>query len=99
MPIATTGFVITPKGDRYLQQLLKHWSHKFAIVEAGGGATIPFNPDVTLTLRANPEGIAMSLVSPNDGDDERFRKVFESHLDRFAFREVPLEYAWARQRD
>jgi uncharacterized protein len=93
----TTGFVATQKADRYLQQLLKHWSHKFAINEADGAATIPFTPYVTLTLMARPDGIAMSLVSSNDGDDERFRKVFESHLDRFAFREIPLEYAWARQ--
>jgi hypothetical protein len=95
----TTGFVAIPKADRYLQQLTKHWGHKFAINEADGAATIPFTSHVALTLIAKPDGIAMRLVSPNDSDDERFRKVFETHLDRFAFREIPLEYAWARQPD
>jgi uncharacterized protein len=96
MTVTTTGFVATAKGERYIQQLIKHWSHKLSITEADGIATIPFSPDVTLTLKAGPAGIAVSLSAPDDTEDMRFRRVFENHLDRFAFREIPLGYAWIR---
>ncbi|QQN62316.1 DUF2218 domain-containing protein [Bradyrhizobium diazoefficiens] len=97
MTVTTIGFVATAKSERYIQQLIKHWRHRLSITEADGVATIPFNPQVTLTLKASPAGIKMSLSVPDDAEDMRFRKVFESHLDRFAFREVPLGYAWTRQ--
>lgn len=97
MPITTTGLVQTSKAERYIQQLIKHWSHKLTITEVDGVATIIFNPEVTLTLEASQAGIAMSIVAPNDAEDMRFRRVFESHLDRFAFREAPLGYIWRRQ--
>lgn len=97
MALTTTGFVATPNGARYIQQLVKHWSHRLAITEAEGVTTIPFSPDATLTLKSDATGIAMTLVTPGDADDQRFRKVFENHLDRFAFREVPLGYTWTPQ--
>lgn len=96
MAIISNGTVATPAARRYVQQLVKHWSHKLAITESEGVVTIPFSPDITLTLAANDAGIVMRLVTPTDDEDLRFRKVFENHLDRFAFREVPLTYAWAR---
>lgn len=97
MTVTTTGFVSTPKGDRYIQQLVKHWSHKLSITESDGAAIIPFNAEVVLTLTPSAAGIAMRLTAPNAEEDTRYRKVFESHLDRFAFREVPLAYAWVRE--
>jgi hypothetical protein len=97
MTVTSTGLVATPKGERYVQQLVKHWSHKLDISFADGVATIPFNPAVILTLTTTAEGIAMRLSAPDDADDLRFRRVFENHLDRFAFREIPLDYSWVRQ--
>lgn len=96
MPI-TTGFVATAHAERYIQQLVKHWSHKLAIAEADGLTTIPFSPQVTLILKAEANGIAMRLTAPDEATDLRFRQVFENHLDRFAFREMPLAYSWSRQ--
>lgn len=97
MTIISTGFVATPKGERYVQQLIKHWSHKLDISFADGVATIPFNPAVILTLTTTAEGITMRISTPDEVEDLRFRSVFEKHLDRFAFREAPLGYSWVRQ--
>jgi hypothetical protein len=98
MIITSIGFVTTAKADRYIQQLVKHWSHKLDIDCRDGVARIPFNSDVHLALETRNGGIAMTLTSPSDEADVRFRKVFEQHLDRFAFREAPLAYDWTRSR-
>jgi uncharacterized protein len=97
MTVISTGFVATPKGERYVQQLIKHWSHRLDISFTDGVATIPLNPAVILTLTTTAEGIAMHLSAPDDAEELRFQRVFENHLDRFAFREVPLGYSWVRE--
>ncbi|PTD16790.1 DUF2218 domain-containing protein [Sphingomonas fennica] len=90
----TTGSVATPNAERYVRQLVKHWGHRLAIIEAEGVTTIAFGPEIILTLEPDRTRIVMRLTTPAEGEAVRFRRVFEEHLDRFAFREAPLAYQW-----
>jgi len=98
-----TGFAACEKPERYIQQLVSHWGHKFATSydkEAGMG-TFPFSEHthVVMTARADgPEtGIAITLTTADQPENERMRGVVERHVDRFAHREAPLTYQWEEQ--
>lgn len=90
----TTARVATPNGSRYLQQLCKHWSHRFPETtfdpETG---RVPFADDRTLTLRAEPNTLTLALDAPDDGQ-ARMQGVVMEHLRRFAFREELAEPEW-----
>ena len=83
----------TPNGRRYLQQLCKHWSHKFEtdFTLEQGRIDLPLGP---VLLAANDETLTLSLDPADGADIARFKQVVEDHLDRFAFRETPLPYDW-----
>jgi hypothetical protein len=59
----------------------------------------PFSDHENAVMTARPGGIAITLVT---GDEERnihLRGVIERHIDRFAFREAPLNYEWKEPED
>jgi hypothetical protein len=91
--MTVTAMVPTTSGSRYLQQLCKHWSHKFAVDfdATRGTVTLPFG---TLEMAAQPDALAVTLDPVEGADVERFQQVVAEHLDRFAFREAPLPFAW-----
>ena len=85
--------VATTSASRYLQQLCKHWSHRFAVEFDAEHGTVPM-PSGTLTLAASPTGLRLDL----DADDAtlpRMEEVVAEHLQRFAFRET-LVFDWVR---
>ena len=88
------GFAATSSGDRYVQQLVKHWGHRMATSYADGVGQVPFSNLTSATLTARTDGIAIELKTPSAEDDVRMRGVIEDHLNRFAFREAPLDYRW-----
>ena len=92
--MTSTGFAATASADRYVQQLIKHWSHKMACVYADGVGVVPFSDVARATLTARADGVTIDLVAPTPEDDQRLREVIERHIDRFAFREAPLTYRW-----
>jgi len=96
MTVVSTGFTATASADRYIQQLVKHWSHKFATSYADGRGEIPFSEDTRASFEAREDGIAIRLSSPSDESDDRMRGVIAAHVDRFAFREAPLAFVWER---
>lgn len=86
--------VPTAHASRYLQQLCKHWSHKFPAttfdvahgVVPFGAATCTFDADASalrIRVEASPEDIG------------RMEEVVSKHLERFAFRET-LDIGWSR---
>lgn len=85
--------------ERYIQQLASHWSHKFdaAYDKASATGTFAFSGQTYCTMAAREGGIAISLRTADAADNLRMRGVIEKHLDRFAFREAPLSYAWTDQ--
>jgi hypothetical protein len=98
-PVTAQGFAHCEKPERYIQQLVKHWSHKMATSydEGDGVGAFPFSETENAVMTARPGGIGITLVT---GDPERnvhLRGVIEQHIDRFAFREAPLKYEWNEQ--
>jgi hypothetical protein len=76
--------VATEQGSRYLQQLCKHWSHRFAVEFDPAQGIVHLNGAVC-RFQAAPHQLVMTL----DGADdlERMSGVVTEHLKRFAFRE------------
>jgi hypothetical protein len=96
MSVTATGFAPCEQPARYLQQLVKHWSHKMATSWDAEAqiAAVPFSEHDNAVMNAQPAGIAITLVTADEECSERLRGVIERHLDRFAFREAPLSYHW-----
>lgn len=91
MPISR-AVVPTGHAGRYLQQLCKHWSHKFQTEFAAehGRVALPLGDTV---LSADAQALTVEVDVPDPGDLERMKSVIEDHLRRFAFRET-LEFDW-----
>jgi hypothetical protein len=93
------GFAYCEKPERYIQQIVSHWSHKMATsydAEARVGA-FPFSETENAVMAARPDGIAITLVTGGQERNVHMRGVIERHIDRFAFREAPLKYEWNEQ--
>jgi hypothetical protein len=88
------GEAATAHGLKYLQQLCKHWSHKFEVELGEARGTIHF-PAATATLEARAEGLQVVIAADEEATVERMTGVVASHLDRFAFREAPLAFHWS----
>ncbi len=89
----STASVPTASASRYLQQLCKHWSHKFAVEFDTHHGTIPL-PMGLATLTAHDASLEVKLEVADPANLERMQKVVGEHLDRFAFREAPLPFNW-----
>lgn len=83
--------VPTAHGSRYLQQLCKHWSHKYPVEFTPQNGRIEMSAAV-LILDADAEGLGLRLTAAPE-DLERMEGVVERHLERFAFREE-LAFDW-----
>jgi len=94
-----TGFAACEKPERYIQQLVKHWSHKMATSydEGDGMGVFPFSELENAVMTARQGGIAITLTTGDRARNEELRSVIERHIDRFAFREAPLTYEWKEQ--
>ena len=94
--VVATGFAPCDKSERYIQQLVRHWGHKYATSYDEGEkmGAFPFSDLETAVMTARPAGIAITLTTPDQERSEHMRGVIERHIDRFAFREAPLSYEW-----
>ncbi|QXQ08324.1 DUF2218 domain-containing protein [Sphingosinicellaceae bacterium] len=81
-----TANVATTNASRYLQQLCKHWNHKFETEFDAAAGRIEFGA-AALTLGAAPDALTLTLSAPAAGDVARMESVVADHLKRFAFRE------------
>ena len=91
-----TGFAACEKPGKYIQQVAKHWSHKFATSydEGDGMGVFPFSEHTNAVMTARDNGIAITLTTADAAENVHMRGVIERHIDRFAFREAPLTYTW-----
>jgi uncharacterized protein len=87
-------FAPTASASRYVQQLVKHWGHKFETHYADGTGVVPFGEGIQAQFDVVEAGIRITLDTPGADEDGRLRGVIERHLDRFAFREAPLAFHW-----
>jgi uncharacterized protein len=93
---ASQASIATASASRYLQQLCKHWSHKFAVEFTPQHGTIPFDGTRSCTLDASPERLALRIDAADDATVERMQGVVIEHLKRFAFREELGDVKWER---
>jgi hypothetical protein len=94
---ASHATIATASASRYLQQLCKHWSHKFAVEFTPEHGTIPFDATRTCTLDAAPDRLALTVEAADDATLDRMQSVVIEHLKRFAFREDLGEVEWTRR--
>lgn len=84
--------VTTDRASRYLQQLAKHWSHKFEVTFTPTQASIPL-PFGLCKLTADEAGLDVRLTPEPGADVERFKAVVADHLQRFGHKET-LVFDW-----
>ncbi|PZM09793.1 DUF2218 domain-containing protein [Rhizobium tubonense] len=92
MPVSVS-VVKTDHASRYMQQLCKHWSHKFAVEFDDKTGKVPFSPDSNVEFKADETTLQMTLYVADAANRERMQNVVAEHLKRFAFREE-LDVVW-----
>ena len=93
---ASQATVPTASASRYLQQLCKHWSHKYAVEFTPEHGTIPFDATRVCTLDASPERLALRIEAADNATLERMQGVVIEHLKRFSFREELGDVQWEK---
>jgi len=68
---ASRATVPTASASRYLQQLCKHWSHKFAVEFTPEHGTIPFDATRRCTLETSPAALSLHIEAADDATLER----------------------------
>lgn len=103
MNYSAAAAVPTTSASRYLQQLCKHWSHNLTtdFTSEEGTITFPkdirgssFPADATVTLAAHHATLDVILNASAPEQLEALKGAVAQHLDRFAFREGPLNFDW-----
>jgi uncharacterized protein len=82
--------VETEHASRYLQQLCKHWSHKFAVEFSPTEGRIDLGEGRVVDLRADDASLTVEVEAP---ELPRTEQVVVDHIVRFAFREN-LVFDW-----
>ena len=87
--------VPTDKAVRYMTQLCKHWSHRFTVAfdDKAGRIDLPLG---ACTLTAGPAALDIVLDAADTEGLTKMEQVVADHLNRFAFREGELTFAWTR---
>jgi uncharacterized protein len=84
----------TASASRYLQQVCKHWSHKFAVEFTSEKGHIPFSDGRICNLEATIDVITLRAEAPDAEALERLQRVVVEHVKRFASREELGEVQW-----
>jgi uncharacterized protein len=82
--------VETEHASRYLQQLCKHWSHKFAVEFSPTEGRIDLGEGRVVDLRADDASLTVEVEA---AELPRMEQVVVDHIVRFAFREN-LVFDW-----
>ena len=85
--------VATPRASRYLQQLCKHWSHRFSVTFDHTRGEIDFGNLQSVELSAAEASLVVTARDSDEAGLAELEQVVADHLARFAFRET-LEFRW-----
>lgn len=95
--------VPTTNASKYLQQVCKHWTHNLAVeFDATNGTIVfpkdgrggPWAGDGLVTLMAHADALECTIEASEPAQRDGLKGALSRHIDRFAFREAPLTYAW-----
>ena len=104
MTFTATARIPTTSASKYLQQVCKHWEHNLPVTFDSAHGQITFArdargadwpADAIVTLDAEDEALICTINASAEGQRDGLKGALERHIDRFAFREVPLTYNWA----
>lgn len=95
MPTTETH-IATPSASKYLQQLCKHWSHKFAVNFTPDKGRVPFGDNRAAIFEATPDTLTMRIEAADAEALTRLEGVVVEHLKRFSFREDLGNIEWSR---
>lgn len=97
MTIRSRAIIETKNASKYLQQLSKHWSHKFPDLTFNEKeAHIPFSDDVTIDMFAENDSLVVQILTPNEFEAIKIEGIFDQHILRFSFKEQ-LSIDWHRE--
>ncbi|MEI5679861.1 MULTISPECIES: DUF2218 domain-containing protein [unclassified Mesorhizobium] len=82
--------VETENASRYLQQLCKHWGHKFTVDFTPLKGHIDLGEGRLVDMDASPTTLTVEVEA---SDLPRMEQVVADHIVRFAFREE-LAFEW-----
>jgi uncharacterized protein len=88
------GSAKTASGSKYLQQLCKHWGHKFEVEFSQNRGQVRF-PSAVATMEASAGALLVTIETDDPASVEQLKESVVRHLDRFAFREAPLPFEWS----
>lgn len=88
----TRAVVGTEHAGRYLQQLCKHWAHRFPTEFNADTGRIAL-PLGETRLGADAEALTIDLAADDAVKLSELRDVVMRHVERFAFRES-LRFEW-----
>ena len=73
------GLARCEKPERYIQQLVSHWGHKYptSYDEGDGMGTFPFSDTETAVMTARRAGIAITLTTGDQTRNVHMRGVIE----------------------
>ncbi len=101
--LASVARTPTESASRYLQQVCKHWQHNLAVefTPEHGTVVVPRDNrgadhpgDALITFDADAEGLVSRIDATSPAQLEGLKGAVARHVDRFAFREAPLPFAW-----
>jgi hypothetical protein len=104
MTFTATARIPTASASTYLQQVCKHWEHNLPVTFDSAHGQITFArdargadwpADAIVTLDAEDGILVCKINASAEGQRDGLKGALERHIDRFAFREVPLTYNWA----
>lgn len=91
---SSNGVAATENASRYLQQMSKHFSHRFPAEFDAEHSRVEL-PSGRIMMTATPAELQVNLEVDNADDLPRLQTVLVEHIDRFAFREAPLPFVWS----
>lgn len=84
----------TEQGQKYVAQLCKHFGHKIETILDGDHGECVFGFGRAI-MDADETGIEIKIHANEEAEVEQGKKVIESHLLRFAFREPDAKLDWS----
>ncbi|UXU74718.1 MULTISPECIES: DUF2218 domain-containing protein [unclassified Paracoccus (in: a-proteobacteria)] len=88
----STCRVATPHASRYLQQLCKHWAHKFQVSFDPQQGRIELPDGRLLEMTASAAELHLCATAPA-ADMAQFQDIIAKHIAGFGFREQ-LVFDW-----